>query len=469
MLVRHSLIYLLSRAVSAGVLLFTLWWFSHVLPPAEYGFYVSAMALATLTGAAVFQWLRLTVLRYLAHHADPAALIGNALRLFALLMGLVALPLPLMGLLPVGPWTLLIPAVVCLSLTLALAEFARELLRARLRAAEHAIFSISNDVLMLGFSWLVLQQGWGGLGLVVAMSGACLLTALIALLRSSQGVWSSRYDPAVMRDLLQYGLPLAGGYTLGAILSNLDRLLLPWLAGPAATGLYGIASGLARQSLFMLMQSVNLSAYPLVLQAYRQGDVAAARHQLRENAVLLLAIALPATTGLMTLAPLIAHTLLGPAYQVDAARLLPWLALGTLLLGLRSFYADQAFHLAQDTRTPLICLGGALLIALPLSVALIMMYRLEGAVYGTVTGFALALVLSGWQGRRVFALPVPWRELCWISAGSAFMSALLWPWREGESWLQLSLAVSAGVLVIAVALLAGNILSLRKLLRVRRA
>jgi O-antigen/teichoic acid export membrane protein len=321
-------------------------------------------------------------------------------------------------------------------------------------------------VLALAFTLLLWQQDWdAAMALLVGFILSQLLPTLPLLKSFWQGIWPPRFSRTELGEILRYGLPLAPAAALSTLSNNADRLLLPLFVSTSAVGLYGPAYSLARQTVPVLMQSVNLAAFPLAIRALEKSE-AEARQQLADNFTLLLLIGLPAAVGLAVLAPAIAHTVLGPAYAPTGASLLPLLALGWFLHSLRSYYTEQAFQLAKNTRPGMWITLISATVSLSLSAVCLHLYGLAGAAYGAVMGAAIALLLSWVAGRRVFPLPFHTQQVLLVTGAALSMALVLWPQRESMGFLPLGLAIASGGGIYGALILAGNVLNLRhKLMR----
>ena len=463
MLLKHSAIYLLGRLISAGATFASLWLFSRLFPPADYGFYVTVITLAAVINMGGLQWLRISQMRLLPASPDKNHLRQVVLTLFIRLLVAIGLLAPLaLTLFPNTPLGTVIPFSVAAIWAMSLSEFSLDVLRQRLQPVAYLMFTVTRDAALIGFALLFIKAGLEAHALLWAYIAANLLPVVVWIKPVWQGAWPPRVDKALIKEIAQYGLPLAGLYIVTALMTNADRLLLPWLSSQADAGLYGAAYGLSRQSLLMIMQSINLAALPLAFKALEAGGLPAAQKQLEQNLTLLLAIALPACVGLGVLAPLVAHTLLGAAYAPAVTHLLPWLCASALLMGIRTYYTDQAFQLAKATRTPFLIMLASACVALPLSAFCIWHYGLNGAVYGMLAAAAIALTLSWHLGQKAFPLPMPWKELGLLSLATLAMAAVCWPFRQQSGWLWLFAAVSAGGFVYATFVLLFDLAGLRR-------
>ncbi|WP_447646069.1 oligosaccharide flippase family protein [Nocardioides zeae] len=155
--------------------------------------------------------------------------------------------------------------------------------------------AVVSGVLLLGFSPLPLRFGW---------------------------------DPALLRRLLRFGLPLAGASAVVVGIGFVDQLLVGHHVGPASLGAYVLAANLAGWPVHLLSGPLRQVTPPLF--ARRRHDPPAARAALGSVARALLALAVPCCVALAACAGPVVHLLYGEEW-VAAAGPLRWLALGALV------------------------------------------------------------------------------------------------------------------------------------------
>lgn len=211
--------------------------------------------------------------------------------------------------------------------------------------------------------------------------------------------------------------------------------------------MYAVGYDLAQQTLVMLMMIVNLAAYPLAVRALSERGEDAARRQLERNGSLLLAVAVPATVGLVLLAPQISHVMLGQAFGPAATHLMPWIAVGALLAGLKAYHFDLSFQLGQQTGRQVWIVMIAAAVNVVLNLWWIPRLGYMASAYATVVSYGIALILSWWWGRTSFAVPLPRLDLGPIALGTlAFcvVEGLLSGWR-GPVALAVQVLAGGGV------------------------
>ena len=453
MLLDHSLVYALARGLPGVINFLAIAVYTRLLQPDSYGEYSLAIATVALLDALLIQWLRLGLLRFLPQAQASA---GNLLQVIRSVWLLVAATTAALTLLAIAFPAVPVPAGLLLGgLLLFLAqgwfELNLELVRSRLQPGRYGRLALLRALLSLGvgalFAWL-----WAAPGLLI---GLALGTAASYMLLREGRDWNLRglqLDPVMLRRLSRYGLPLTITFALGFIVTSSDRFLLGWYLDTGATGLYAAGYDLASFSVTMLLTIVNLAAYPLTVRALELNGAAAARKQLSDTLLLLLAVGLPATAGLMMLAGPIAKVVVGADFTQAAAAVIPWIALAALLAGIKAYFVDLGFQLGGHTRLQAWVMLVAAGLNVALNVLLIPRFGIAGAVWSTVAVYLIALLLSLILVRRSFQLPAPRLEHAWPAVATGAMAGLLWLLPTPNGLLSLLATVLAAALLYALVL-----------------
>ncbi len=164
--------------------------------------------------------------------------------------------------------------------------------------------------------------------------------------------------------------------------------------------------------------------------------------------------------------------MVGIEYRATAKLILPLIAIASLLLGLKAYHFDLAFHLGGWTLGQAWGLLAAAGVNLALNLVLIPRYGVAGAAWATIFAYALALAMSVLLGRRTFKTTLPASQTLRILGASLAMSAVLWSMKNLAGPLALAAQVALGGGTYIVAILAMNLDGLRdifcKRLRNRR-
>lgn len=454
MLLRHSLLYLLSHGLPAAISMVAIGVYTRLLPPELYGQYALILAGSLLANSVLFQWLRVSLLRFLPAYGErPAALLA-ALRAGYLAMAGLVLVIGLLAsvLAADGVWARLVPVAIALILVRGWFDLNLSLAQSRLMPFRYGALALSRSVLALACGTALILVGFGAAGPLLALTFAMLVPSLVLMAGEWRAAGWRRSPAGLMRELLAYGLPLTATFALNFVIGTSDRFLVAWLLGTDAAGAYAAGYELGWNAVLFLMTVINLAGYPLVMRAFEREGEASARFQLQQNAVLLLAAGLPVLVGAVILAPNLAGVVLGPLFREAGAQLLPWIAVAAFLGGLMLYYSNLAFQLGRNTMGQLIVMLVAACANVCLNMLLIPHFGLLGAAWATITAYAFGFGLGWWLGRRVFPLPGLPADAAKPLVAAALMALALWPCRTWAGPLALIGQIGIGMLAYGVAL-----------------
>lgn len=471
MLLRHSMHYLLSHGLPAVISLVTISVYTRLLPPDLYGQYALILAGALLANSVLFQWLRVSLLRFLPAYGERSAILLAALRTgyfamagLALVFGLIASQLAV----DVG-WRYLILIAIPLILAKGWFDLNLSIAQSRLLPFRYGALALSRSVLALACGAALVLVGFGAAGPLLALTLAMLVPSLVLMTGEWRGMGWHRPAADLLRELLAYGLPLTATFALNFVIGTSDRFLVAWILGTNAAGAYAASYEFAWSAVLFLMTIINLAGYPLVMRAFEEEGEAAARFQLQQNAVLLLTAGLPVLLGAVLLGPNLARVVLGPLFREDGALLLPWIAGAAFLGGMMLYYSNLAFHLGRHTMGQIWVMLVAGLANLGLNLLWIPRFGLLGAAWATIAAYALGVAVGWWLGRRVFPLPGLPLDAAKPLTAALLMALALWPCRTWDGPLALVAQIGIGMLVYAIALALGDFVFGRgRLLRLLR-
>ncbi|APG26943.1 hypothetical protein A7E78_03300 [Syntrophotalea acetylenivorans] len=463
MLLKHSALYFVACGLSGAVNLLAIPVLTRLVSPEAYGQYALVVAGVGLFNVVLFRWLSLGLLRFLpAYKEEQDVFLSTIFIGFVGLVVLTGISTVIALFFMVDP---LLRWFVAIGLILlwgsAFFELNKELVRCRFSPSQYGLLALLKAVIALGVGGGLAYLGWGVNGLLYGLLLGFVLPGIWQVWRDWRTVRLRLASSALFRQLLFYGLPLTATFALKFIVRSSDRFLLGYMVHSEATGLYSVSYDLASNSLGIFMMVVNLAAYPLAVSALEQKGKEAANLQLSKNAILLLTISLPAAAGLALLAPNIAEVFLGQAFREAATGLIPWVALGAFLSGIKSFHFDLSFQLGQYTMGQVWVALVAAVVNVALNLWWIPVFGFIGAAYATVVAYAIGIVLSLIMGRKVFVLPWPGKEAAKLVLATFIMVLALLPIENLRGGLQLAAQVSWGTVVFGVLLWLLNVGGMR--------
>ena len=416
MLNRHFSIYLAAYILPAAVGFFAITTYTRLLSPAEYGVYVVGLSIAGILGAIFFAWIRLSVSRYQAMSSE-VDFRGSAMVAFALTVTVLCAAAPLTFLFHRDVSFELLLASMFVAIAANAVDIGQEFERAKLRPYRFAAIAIVRSLSSVGFGLLAIWLGWGGLGLLAAFGLGSLSGIILNLAGDS--------TKSQLAQLARYGLPLTIGGLSVALYSTSDRLIVAYLLGKDAAGIFGVAADLPRQFLVMLASSVAAATVPIVFRTLTQEGDAVTRERLNESLELLLVVVMPVAIWLALAADQVAGTLVGVEFRAGVSALLPMLVVARMLGIANQFYVQISFQLAER---PFILAAQSfitLLLNVVLMFALIAGFGLYGAALATLAteavGFLAAFVLM----YRTYVLPFDLNRLAGVAASAAVMAVTI--------------------------------------------
>ncbi|CAG9621410.1 oligosaccharide flippase family protein [Sutcliffiella rhizosphaerae] len=468
MMSKHAFAYFLSHGVPALVSFASIAIFTRMLTPEEYGMYALVFAIAGMINAVIFEWLKLSLLRYYSRYQEDNRFFETIKLSF---LGL------LVASLVVGVLTMFFfqgkafsPVFILLTLLFSWTQSWNSinltLMRAKLSPKSYGILAFSRTTLGLVLGTAFIYAGYAEIGLLIGL----MLGFWITLMRPTLKYWKigldyKAFQTDYLKQFLKYGMPLTITLLLSVIIHNSDRLIIDYLLDTSATGIYSVTYDLSEQTIFTLMMIINLAAFPIAVKVMEEKGELAAYEQVKKNTSLIFLIAIPAVTGFILISQNITNVFLGESFREEALSLIPYIAIGALLKGFKLYSVDIMFHLKQRTSLQIYPVVGAAILNVVLNFLLIPKYGIEGAAMGTVIAYAFAVAIS-WiiVHIQISPLPFPLKDFISVLTASCIMALALWPFHQqtGLFFLAVQLLVGGTAFVGAVIVL--NTMNARNLI-----
>ena len=250
---RTSLVYFLGNFLSKLALFFMLPFYTARIPVADMGVYDATTAIAVLVSSLVFLDIGVGVMRfYLERGSSEERLAVLRCGLFMLLV-LSALYLLLGGILCIAFAPAYAPLVVLYGLLNALFLACGMIVRAQGYAAWYAATGVISTLLQIVCNLVLIlcfERGFEALYISYAVGAGVGVILLLARCRVRELLHLESLDPAVLRRLLRFCLPLGVGSCAYWMLTSLGRVLVTLLVGEAAGGVFAVSLKFAQIIVF---------------------------------------------------------------------------------------------------------------------------------------------------------------------------------------------------------------------------
>lgn len=399
---KQAINYTVGRVLAALIGFCALIYYSHAMEPYLYSHYVESLVIVNVLNLFLFQWLRVTMTRYQSANSGEHGMNFASFFTINLFIILFIFSIFLVCSLFFDLTFILLTAIMLVSC--ALNEFFLEVLRAKFLSLRYSMQYVIRQLLIALMSYFLISAE-----VAYPIHIAYILGNIISM-TVNFAAWSKEIriekGYAKMREVVVKGSPLSVNYGISALMNNVDKLIVIQLVGKEIGGIYSLTIDLVRQAVMIVMEAVNLAAFPHAVREYTNKGAQASIERMK--LVLKLLILSGGGTALVfyIFSGFIGSEILGSEYSAGAEMLMPIIALATLLRGLKVYYFDQAFQLTQHNAK----LMNNALISLCLMMSIYYTFTqfdgIEMAAYANLATFFSTMLLSLFSGRKYLKLSI---------------------------------------------------------------
>ena len=423
------------------------------LGPEEYGRFALALALGLVIQTAVFDWIRLSAIRFYSQRTrdnEPQvrATLDTAFAILA-----VGLTVVVGAVLMSGVEFGLSHALIGLSMATAvingLFDYSTGLARARFDDRQYGRLVIVKNALSLalttGAAFVFQSAKMALLGAIVSIAGS-IVASRRALTDAHSEPRRASFD--LGRSYLAYALPIITANLLYLLIPFVNRSLVAKYYGFAETGQFSLAFDLGLRAVQAIGSALDVLLFQIAVAAHEKHGLDSAKEQIARNITIVLAIIAPACAGVVLTLPSVEALVVPMQFRGPFGQYLTLMLPGLFALTMINFAINPIFQIQKKT-LPLIgaaligCAGTPLFVAfLPRGADASSLAIAQSGAYVAamvaLIGFALAS-RPRWPGLR---------DMGAIALGVAAMVGALWPmrsWAPGVVTLATQIIVGAGV------------------------
>ena len=439
------------------------------LGPAEYGRFALAFAVAVAVQSAFFDCLKLGATRFYSERVrteNPTlrATLDVSFITIALSIGVASSVMFLSG-----ANFKLSNGLIALALVTAVSngvfDYNTALVRARFHDRLYTRLVLVKNALALlltgGGAFVFHSATMALAGSILSMSGA-VITARAAL--RDHGATRQHASLATAKLIFSYSLPIVCANVLYLSIPLANRAIVATLYGFSETGQFSLAFDLGSKAIQAIGSTLDVVLFQIAVALHEQHGPSKARTQVARNMAIVIAVVLPACTGIWLTLPSVENVVVPVAYRGPFGQLLTLMMAGLFSSAIVQFGINPIFQIAKRT-APLIaaaviaCLVDALLIVvLPKNSDA---SSLAIAQTGAYIAGLIALVIMATFTKPQWPRP---RDLALAVLATAAMAAALLPLRErNPGLLTLVEQVAAGSLIYCFFVYVFDIANLREI------
>jgi len=439
------------------------------LGPEEYGRFALAYATGIAVQTAFFDWIRLGATRFYSERirTEEPALRATLDCGFAVISTLLVIGASLLVLTGVT-FTLsngLIALALGIAITNGLFDYHTALVRARFHDGLFTRLVLVKNVMALAL--MGAGAFWFGSAKITLVGGIVSLAGSVITARASLRDHGS--NPGLARlaiggALMAYSLPIVVANLLYLAIPLANRSIIAIFYGFSETGQFSLAYDFGTKAIQAIGSALDIVLFQIAVAIHELRGPAEGRQQVARNMTIVVAMVLPACTGLWLILPSIEYLIVPTEYRGHFGELLPLMMTGLFCMAIIQYGLYPIFQIEKKT-VPLIA---AALAACAADVVLIVILpgsdgasRLAIAQAGAMV-MALVVLVS-----FASAAEPQWprvRDLVVIVAANAVMSALVLPLRDDvPSLTTFALQVGTGALSYAMVVLGFDVAGLRSM------
>ena len=412
-LLRNTIIYTLSDALSKGLSFLTLPFISYYLIPEQLGiaanFDVLASIVCLIAGQAIVNGL--PYFYYDRSKASVAKLIFNLIFIIVLILIILCSIILLCS----GVINNYLQLALSLQLLTIVSVFSTLLIsidtivfRLENKPIIFAVLQVTYTVIYLSFlCWLVIGARMEAIGKIYSLVATNIIMAVVhTLLLYRRGFVIFKFCGNSIKELLRFGVPLMPHSLSFWLKSGTDKIILTTYCGLAANGLYSMAMSFG--AIYSIFNTAFSNAYVPYLQE-RLSKITPETEEKEHKSIVKWSYKVMMMFVLLFIAVILAcwlviNYVLSTNYA-DSFQFIPWILLSLLI---KSFYTMvvQFPYSKKKTLGLGIVTFTCALIQMLLTLMMVRYIGLNGIKYSLVAGATLTMIGVWWLSNKIY--PLPW-------------------------------------------------------------
>ena len=391
-----TLRYLPAAIVPAGISVASIAIFTRLFDSLDYGRYALVISTTTITIMLLSGWIGQSVLRYLPRFKAEERLGEFVVKLAVVVAGvvLVATIVALLVKTVFGPrlgayapfllaaWLLVLAEIVFSSLGSAY--------QANMMSKDYTIFKVTGSVLRLSLALLyVLYVTRDIKALVLAGAVAQLVLVIPMAVRFGVGrhlrMRARPMDPAFLKMLAAYGIPMMGWMIASQVLALSDRFVIAAFRSDSEVGIYSATYNLVSMGFGLVSGPILIACYPIIISAWERGNRKEIPALLTAFSRYYLLAVLPIVLTLSVFSREIVSILLGSDFR-EGYTIVPFVIAGVAAWGL-SMVGHKGLEILEKTGLMLRLVGIAAGLNIVLNLVVVPRYGYQGAAATTMISY----------------------------------------------------------------------------------
>lgn len=399
--------------------------YTNLLLPEEYGLYGISVGLLSFIAIIFSDWVALSALRFFKEHLK----IDRIEQFFSSILFLISSNLAIMYILTLvfADWILelfRVPEenfhlILFLMIPIALRALMFQILRAQIKPMVFTVVVLINQFTTIGAAVFFIKfLALGSKGILMGMMVSITVIDIILLLLCKLGKESkiNLISKDSLQEFYKYGIPIAASSLGMWIITQSNKFVMQHYRGAEYNAFTGVGYGLTFSLLFPLFAIITLAGIPRIINRYETGqDV---REVITKLSGYFFIVFIP-IVFLMCYFPEEIVLLFSNDKYIDAAQIIPLLALSAMFFGLAEYTVIQ-YHLIKKTYIHMLIKVIPNILGIFLTIFLIQFFSDEKVLFAV--GFSALLSQVLYFGA---SLVIRIKDLSWIPPYRVIISCFI--------------------------------------------
>ncbi len=282
--------------------------------------------------------------------------------------------------------------------------------------------------------------------IIVELSAVLILSALV--LRNVK-LSIKEFSPALLKQMLIFGIPLVG-YELAWTLLNIgDRYLIQAYLGASELGVYAAAYSLCDYVRIIVIMSLYQALPPIYIRMWNKKGEAATRAFVEKSLYFYILIGFPVIAGLSVVGPGLLTLLASEKYSSGAV-IIPYVIAGMVINGSVAFFSAGLYIHKKGKILMLLTLLSAVVNVI-LNIILIPEYGITGAAIATLVSYVLLATSNKMVSSKILNIKIPWIPVFKFGFSAILMYIAIIQIVTSSPFFTLILQIFLGGIIYAVA------------------
>jgi O-antigen/teichoic acid export membrane protein len=427
-LAKDSVIYLSGQIISGIITMLSIVIYTRIFPSSDYGIYSLLYSAVTLIVSLLTGWLSTSTLRFgEVYKNELKILFSSVIFSLSLIYIIVVFIVCILWVYTDLGWYLFI--VFMMFISTSLYQVATNYLRAVGSSLGYSIVLASVPIIRLVV--MCALYFLFNIGLFSIFIGIVTADIIITFsITKYLNIWDKFTVKQFSRDIIgrffKYGMPLVASSAMLWVLGFSDRYLIGYYRGPSEAGLYSIGYDLVNRTIGIALLGIAASSFPIIIRTWKEGTIRETEELLGNAIYYFLIISFPLLIIFSIFKVEIFTFVVDESYFPGNVSL-PWIAIGTIFLGLAHNFTNRIWQLNERTIAILLLTGITALLNFILNIIFIPFYGFNAASITTAISCFFYLIISYYFSRKVLRPYLEWYRItyCFISVFPILFSGYL--------------------------------------------